>query len=112
MAGQTKQRLISRHKIVCIQCKLHVEDWKGNSNHPQKVPEPGQCKGIASQILQNPLAVSIGAILGHSLCTAMAVMGGRLVAQQISVRTVTIIGAVVFISFGIANLLLPIEADQ
>jgi hypothetical protein len=30
--------------------------------------------------------VTIGTILGHSLCTAVAVMGGRLLASKISVR--------------------------
>ena len=36
---------------------------------------------------QNPLGVSIGGTIGHALCTGLAVMGGRLVAQKISVRT-------------------------
>lgn len=71
-----------------------------------------QIATIALGTNQNPLAVSIGAILGHSVCTCMAVMGGRLVAQQISVRTVTIIGAVVFIGFGMANLLLTVESEE
>lgn len=29
----------------------------------------------------------IGGVLGHALCTGIAVMGGKLVAQRISVRT-------------------------
>ena len=31
--------------------------------------------------------VSIGGILGHALCTALAVIGGRMIAQRISART-------------------------
>ncbi|XP_044737637.1 transmembrane protein 165 [Chrysoperla carnea] len=43
--------------------------------------------------------VIIGGILGHSLCTGLAVLGGRMIAQKISVRTVTLIGGVVFLIF-------------
>lgn len=31
--------------------------------------------------------VIIGGVLGHSMCTGLAVIGGRMVAQRISVRT-------------------------
>lgn len=37
--------------------------------------------------LQNVAGVTIGGTLGHSLCTGLAVIGGRLIAQRISVRT-------------------------
>ena len=33
------------------------------------------------------MAVIIGGTLGHGLCTGLAVIGGRLIAQKISVRT-------------------------
>ena len=36
---------------------------------------------------QNVAGVTIGGTLGHSLCTGLAVIGGRLIAQRISVRT-------------------------
>jgi putative Ca2+/H+ antiporter (TMEM165/GDT1 family) len=39
--------------------------------------------------------------LGHALCTGLAVLGGRMIAQKISVRTVTIAGGVVFILFAL-----------
>ncbi|KAJ1552230.1 hypothetical protein HK405_012142 [Cladochytrium tenue] len=48
--------------------------------------------------------VTVGSLLGHSLCTGLAVLGGRLVAAWISVRTVTIIGAALFLVFGIIGL--------
>ena len=38
---------------------------------------------------QNVVGVTIGGTLGHSLCTGLAVIGGRLIAQRISVRTGT-----------------------
>ena len=37
--------------------------------------------------LQNPLGVTVGGTLGHAICTALAVIGGKIVAQKISVRT-------------------------
>ncbi|KAJ3263515.1 karyopherin beta [Chytriomyces hyalinus] len=45
--------------------------------------------------------VTIGSLIGHALCSAVAVIGGRLLASKISVRTVTIVGAVIFIICGI-----------
>lgn len=36
---------------------------------------------------ENIYGVVIGTILGHAFCTGIAVVGGRLVATQISVRT-------------------------
>ena len=37
--------------------------------------------------LQNPLGVTVGGTLGHAICTGLAVIGGKIVAQKISVRT-------------------------
>ena len=37
--------------------------------------------------LQNPFGVSLGGTLGHAVCTAIAIIGGKIVAQRISVRT-------------------------
>jgi putative Ca2+/H+ antiporter (TMEM165/GDT1 family) len=43
--------------------------------------------------------VSIGSILGHSVCTGIAVLGGRYLASKISVKLVTILGGCLFIIF-------------
>ncbi|XP_011883303.1 PREDICTED: transmembrane protein 165 [Vollenhovia emeryi] len=54
--------------------------------------------------------VVLGGILGHSFCTGLAVLGGRIIAQKISVRTVTIIGGLVFLLFAITALFVnPVE---
>lgn len=50
---------------------------------------------------ENPLGVIIGGTLGHALCTALAVIGGNMVARRISVKTVTLIGGVVFLLFAV-----------
>lgn len=36
---------------------------------------------------QDVYGVTIGGVLGHALCTGLAVLGGRFIAQKISVRT-------------------------
>lgn len=35
--------------------------------------------------------VCVGGVLGHALCTGLAVLGGRIIATRISVRTVTLV---------------------
>jgi putative Ca2+/H+ antiporter (TMEM165/GDT1 family) len=42
----------------------------------------------------------MGAILGHRICAAIAVMGGRLIAGRISERMITGIGDCLFLVFG------------
>ncbi len=39
-------------------------------------------------MLQDPFGVAVGGTLGHCLCTGLAVIGGRMVAQKISVEPV------------------------
>ncbi|KAF7287211.1 putative divalent cation/proton antiporter TMEM165 isoform X2 [Rhynchophorus ferrugineus] len=53
---------------------------------------------------ENVYGVILGGILGHSACTGVAVLGGRMIAQKISVRTVTIIGGIVFLVFAVSAL--------
>jgi len=57
--------------------------------------------------------VCLGGVLGHSICTGLAVICGALIAKKISVRTVTLIGAVVFIGFAVASLFVdPYEENH
>ncbi|XP_047003513.1 transmembrane protein 165 [Schistocerca americana] len=53
---------------------------------------------------EDVVGVTIGGIFGHAICTGLAVLGGRMIAQKISVRTVTLLGGVVFLFFGILSL--------
>merc|ERR1711928_258414 len=48
-------------------------------------------------------------VLGHALCTGLAVVGGRIIATRISVRTVTLIGGVVFILFALSAFVMSPE---
>jgi putative Ca2+/H+ antiporter (TMEM165/GDT1 family) len=43
-------------------------------------------------------------MLGHVICTAIAVIGGRLLATKISVKMISLLGAIIFVLFGILGL--------
>lgn len=45
--------------------------------------------------------VTLGALLGHIGCTGVAVIGGRAIAGKVSMKVVTIGGAIAFLVFGI-----------
>lgn len=66
--------------------------------------EWGDRSQIATIILaarEDVWGVILGGCLGHALCTGLAVLAGRIVAQKISARTVTLAGGAVFILFAI-----------
>ncbi|OAA53657.1 upf0016 domain protein [Niveomyces insectorum RCEF 264] len=48
--------------------------------------------------------VTLGAVTGHACCTSVAVIGGRAIAGRVSLRVVTIGGAVSFLLFGVIYL--------
>ena len=54
---------------------------------------------------QDPYGVTIGGTIGHAICTAIAVIGGQLIAQKISVKNVTLLGGLVFLLFSVTALL-------
>ncbi|KAI8876500.1 UPF0016-domain-containing protein [Backusella circina FSU 941] len=60
-----------------------------------------QISTIALAAANNVYYVTIGVVLGHGMCTALAVLGGRMLASKISVRTVTFAGAILFLIFGV-----------
>jgi Ca2+/H+ antiporter, TMEM165/GDT1 family len=49
--------------------------------------------------IYNPWVVTIGAILAHGFCAAIAVFSGKLIAGRLSERLVTAIGGVLFLVF-------------
>ncbi|WGV24655.1 TMEM165/GDT1 family protein [Halotia branconii] len=59
-----------------------------------------QIATIALAASNNPIGVSAGAILGHTLCAAIAVIGGKMIAGRISERQLTIAGGCLFLIFG------------
>jgi Ca2+/H+ antiporter, TMEM165/GDT1 family len=60
---------------------------------------------IALAAANDPVGVTIGAILGHTICAAIAVIAGRSIAGRISERLVTLVGGGLFVIFGVFALL-------
>lgn len=49
--------------------------------------------------------VATGAIFGHAIATAIAVIGGSIASQYISEKTIGYIGGVLFLAFAVATAL-------
>lgn len=60
-----------------------------------------QIATIALAAGNNPIGVTMGAILGHAICAAIAVIGGKMIAGRISERQLTFIGGCLFLIFGV-----------
>ena len=58
---------------------------------------------IALGAAQSPLGVAGGAILGHVIATAIAVLGGAALSNKISEKTVSLVGGALFIVFAFAT---------
>ncbi len=59
-----------------------------------------QIATIAMAAGQDYWWVTAGALGGHAICTGVAVLGGKAIAGRVSLRTVTMGGAVAFLVFG------------
>jgi len=58
-----------------------------------------QIATIALGAAHNVYLVTLGTIVGHACCTAVAVLGGRWISTKISVKKVTLGGACLFLLF-------------
>eukprot|EP00455_Lapot_gusevi_P049529 TRINITY_DN703_c0_g1_i1.p1 TRINITY_DN703_c0_g1~~TRINITY_DN703_c0_g1_i1.p1 ORF type:complete len:274 (+),score=114.19 TRINITY_DN703_c0_g1_i1:76-897(+) len=63
-----------------------------------------QISTIALAAAKDPVGVTLGGILGHAICTGMAVIGGRILSTKISPRAVNGVGGVLFLVFAIHEL--------
>jgi putative Ca2+/H+ antiporter (TMEM165/GDT1 family) len=59
-----------------------------------------QIATIALSAAKNPFGVTLGGCVGHTLCTGLAVLGGRMLAARISEKTVAFSGGLIFLGFG------------
>jgi len=64
-----------------------------------------QIATIALAAARSPIGVTLGGVVGHSCCTAIAVLGGRVLASRISERTVIAAGGVLFLVFALHGFL-------
>lgn len=61
---------------------------------------------------QHPVGVCLGAFVGHSLCTGLAVVGGRILASRISERTVAFMGGILFVLFAMHSVWAGPDVDE
>eukprot|EP00501_MAST-03F_sp_TOSAG23-6_P001202 GSMAST32.ASY1.ANO1.1246.1 assembled CDS len=64
-----------------------------------------QIATIALAAAKDPFGVIFGGIIGHSLCTGLAVLGGKLLASRISERTIAFFGGTLFMLFALYALI-------
>lgn len=67
------------------------------------------CISSLSQLAthKNAVGVAIGASIGHTICTSLAVIGGSILASKISQRTVATIGGLLFLGFSLSSYFYP-----
>ena len=58
-----------------------------------------QIATIALASAKDPYGVTAGGIVGHSMCTGLAVVGGRMLASRISEKHVHVVGGLIFLVF-------------
>lgn len=66
-----------------------------------------QIATIALATHKNAVGVAIGATIGHTICTSVAVIGGSMLASKISQRTVATVGGLLFLGFSISSYFYP-----
>ncbi|ESL06784.1 hypothetical protein TRSC58_05538 [Trypanosoma rangeli SC58] len=93
--GSRFRRWYALHPVVVETFALtFVAEWGDRS----------QLATIALAAAKNAFAVTSGGILGHAVCTGVAVLCGNMTARYISMRTVNIVGGMLFIFFALATL--------
>lgn len=79
--GQAENRRRKRNAIIKVLLQAasltFLAEWGDRS----------QLATVVLATRENAFGVVVGGSLGHALCTGLAVIGGRMVAQKISVRT-------------------------
>jgi len=87
------RRFFSKVFLTCFSMTFLAE-WGDRS----------QIATIALAAQKDALGVTAGGIVGHALCTGVAVLGGKLLATRVSERTISFIGGFLFLTFGVHSL--------
>ncbi|KAK7374371.1 hypothetical protein VNO80_07801 [Phaseolus coccineus] len=66
-----------------------------------------QIATIALATHKNALGVAVGASVGHTICTSLAVVGGSMLASKISQRSVATVGGLLFLGFSVSSYFYP-----
>jgi len=91
-AARAKQRYHQSWYSVLVQAftMTFLAEWGDRS----------QIASVALASTNDYIGVTVGGIVGHACCTGLAVIGGKMLASSISERTVSVIGGVLFLFFG------------
>ena len=54
---------------------------------------------------KDPYGVVAGGVVGHAMCTGLAVVGGRMLAARISEKHVAVCGGLIFLGFAVYSFL-------
>ncbi|XP_076903941.1 GDT1-like protein 4 [Bidens hawaiensis] len=66
-----------------------------------------QIATIALATHKNAVGVAVGATIGHTICTSVAVVGGSMLASKISQGTVATVGGLLFLGFSLLSYFYP-----
>ncbi|WVZ05980.1 hypothetical protein V8G54_019326 [Vigna mungo] len=104
--------LVMRREAQLFNCKLAAagRDSIVDSFILTFLAEWGDRSQIATIALathKNALGVAVGASLGHTFCTSLAVVGGSMLASKISQRSVATVGGLLFLGFSISSYFYP-----
>lgn len=66
-----------------------------------------QIATIALATHKNAIGVAVGATIGHTICTSLAVVGGSMLASKISQGTVATVGGLLFLAFSLSSYFYP-----
>ena len=64
-----------------------------------------QIATIALAAAKDPYGVVAGGVVGHAMCTGLAVVGGRMLAARISEKHVAVCGGLIFLGFAVYSFL-------
>ena len=62
-------------------------------------------------LTDSQIGVILGGCLGHAVCTSAAVLAGAIIARFVSIRKITLLGALVFLGFAIASIFIDPNED-
>lgn len=94
--AKKKKKIEAIFSPVFVQCftMTFLAEWGDRS----------QITTIALAAAKDPVGVTLGGIIGHAICTGFAVVGGKILAEKISEKTVAVIGGILFLFFAVHGL--------
>eukprot|EP00736_Rhodelphis_marinus_P002402 Rmarinus@m.24778 len=102
MNRRQQEENLSQNPLACIMSPIFAQAF--TMTFLAEWGDRSQITTVALAAAKDPYGVTVGGILGHSICTGMAVIGGKLLAERISEKAVTLCGGVLFLFFAVLSL--------